>query len=221
MGTTGNEGAGMKAEEFEKFREGVQGVYSFYGKEVSSFALDVWWTALKQFDLAAVVDAFNRHLTNSDCGQWLPKPADIIRTLGGRTQDRALIAWSKVDKAVRSVGPYESVIFDDELIHRVISDMGGWIGFGQKDENEWPFVAKEFVERYRGYAMRGEAAEYAPVLVGIAEAYNARHGHKTELPVLVGNRERAIQVKNGGSTVPAIGLRRMCAGDEHKLALVK
>lgn len=198
----------MKAEEFKKFCEGVQGVYSFYGKEVSNFALDVWWTALKQFDLAVVVDAFNRHLTNADCGQWLPKPADIIRALSGRTQDRALIAWSKVDKAVRVVGPHESVIFDDARIHRVISDMGGWIGFGDKSETEWPFVSKEFVERYRGYAMRGDIPVYAPVLIGISEAYNTQKGLGSENPVLIGNKDDAIAVMNKGALVQSIGINR-------------
>lgn len=35
-----------------------------------------------------------------------------------------MVAWNKVDKAVRQVGAWTSVMFDDALIHRVISDMG-------------------------------------------------------------------------------------------------
>jgi len=77
-----------------------------------------------------------RHLMNPDTGQFLPKPADIVRMLGGRTLDRALMAWAKVDKAVRQIGTYESVVFDDALIHRVLHEMGGWVGMGQKTENE-------------------------------------------------------------------------------------
>lgn len=204
----------MKQDDFEKFREGVQGVYSFYGKDVSDFALDVWWSALRAYDLAAVIESFNRHLMNPDSGQWLPKPADIVKMFGGRTQDRAMQAWSKVDRAVRSVGTYESVAFDDPLIHRALHEMGGWIGLGMKTEDEWPFVAKEFENRYRGYAMRSETPEYPPVLIGIAEAHNSQNSLKTDPPRLIGNAERAELVMRGGANVNLIGTAR--AGDKLK-----
>ena len=58
----------MEIDDFQKFHEGIAGVMSFYGKSVSRFALDVWWTALRRFDLAAIVEAFNRHLANPDTG---------------------------------------------------------------------------------------------------------------------------------------------------------
>ena len=118
------------------FCKGLSGVYAFYGKQVSTFAVDVWWQALKAFDLPAVTEAFNRHLVNPDTGQFLPKPADIVRMLRGTTQDSALIAWTKVDKAVRHVGPWCDVVFDDALIHRVLHDMGGWASLGVKNEKE-------------------------------------------------------------------------------------
>lgn len=198
----------MNQKDFEKFREGIEGVHSFYGKEVSAFALDVWWNALRAYDLPAVIDSFNRHLMNPDSGQWLPKPADIVKMFGGRTQDRALMAWSKVDRAVRSVGNYESVAFDDPLIHRVLQEMGGWIGMGQKTEDDWPFVAKEFENRYRGYAMRSETPDYPPVLIGIAQAHNEQKGHKSDRPRLIGNAEQAELVMAGGSNVNLIGFSR-------------
>lgn len=198
----------MNQEDFQKFHEGIEGVHTFYSKELSQFALDVWWNALKAYDLAAVIDSFNRHLMNPDTGQWLPKPADIVKMFGGRTQDRALQAWSKVDRAVRSVGNYESVAFDDPLIHRVLHEMGGWIGMGQKTEDEWPFVAKEFENRYRGYAMRSETPDYPPVLMGISEAHNSQKGLRTDRPRLIGNAQRAEQVMAGGAEVNLIGMGR-------------
>lgn len=199
----------MRTEDFEAFVSGLSGVHAFYGKDVSPFAADVWWNALKPFDLTAVVDAFNRHLTNPDNGQFLPKPADIIRMLGGRTEDRALVAWAKVDRAVRSVGNYASVVFDDALIHRCISDMGGWVGFGQKTEDEWPFVGKEFQTRYRGYAMRGESPDYLPVLIGISEAYNSRKGLRIEPPKLIGDATKAQAVLSGGNAGQMLSVHDM------------
>jgi hypothetical protein len=195
----------MQVDDFQKFHDGIAGVMGFYGKSVSRFALDVWWTALKSYELPAIVDAFNRHLANPDAGQFAPKPADIIRMLQGSTQDSALRAWAKVDRAVRSIGTYCDVVFDDALIHRVIQDMGGWIGLGTKSEGEWPFVAKEFENRYRGFRSRNEHPPYAPVLIGIATAHNEPKGFESGKPVLIGTRELAERVLREGASQPMLG----------------
>jgi len=207
----------MRTDDFQKFHDGIVGVMGFYGRSVSSFALDVWWTALKGHDLTAIVDAFNRHLANPDAGQFPPKPADIIRMLRGSTQDSALRAWAKVDQAVRCVGIYADVVFDDALIHRVIQDMGGWIALGDKGEDEWPFVAKEFENRYRGFRSRNEYPEYPASLIGIVTAYNNRKGFKTDPPVLIGSEQLARQVLCGGTDKPALGFKRL--GDDLKDAV--
>ncbi|WP_186056520.1 DUF6475 domain-containing protein [Burkholderia gladioli] len=187
----------------------MSGVYGFYGKDVSDFAVDVWWNAMLPFDFEAVKDAINRHCVNPDSGQFLPKPADVVKMLSGSTQDAALVAWAKVDRAVREVGTYRSVVFDDAVIHRVVTDMGGWVPLGTKDDKEWPFVRNEFVNRYRGYRMRSETPEYLPVLIGIAEAANSKAGFQSERPTLIGNPKLARQVALGGSNKPLLGVTQM------------
>lgn len=189
----------MTENDFEKFRQGLSGVYGFYDKEINNFALDLWWNALKQYDLSAITQAFNRHVINTEAGKWLPKPADIIRMLQGSTQDTALRAWAKVDKAVRRVGTYVDVVFDDPLIHRVLHDMGGWIAMGQKAEDEWPFVAKEFENRYRGFRERSEIPSYPPKLIGIANAHNESQGLPLQPYVMIGDEKSCYQVLAGSS----------------------
>ncbi|QOJ19504.1 MAG: hypothetical protein HRU77_01610 [Gammaproteobacteria bacterium] len=198
----------MTEHDFQKFHDGLVGVYSFYDKEINDFALDLWWNALKQYDLAAITQAFGRHVVNTESGKWLPKPADIIRMLQGSTQDAALIAWAKVDKAVRHKGCYVDVVFDDPLIHRVLHDMGGWIPLGQKNEDEWPFVAKEFENRYRGFRERSEIPEYPAVLTGIANAYNSSKGLKLEPFVMIGDTDKCQRVITGGTDKPLIGFQQ-------------
>ena len=196
----------MQTHEFEQFRTLLAGVHDFYARDLSEFSLSVWWESMRQYDLAAVTQAMNRHVMNPDNGQFMPKPADVRKMLGGTSADAALRAWAKVDKAVRQVGNYASVAFDDPLIHRVISEMGGWIGLGQKTEDEWPFVAKHFENLYRGYAMRGEQPDYPPVLVGIAQADSEARGLRFDPPRLVGDQEKAMAVIAGGDSRPAIGM---------------
>ena len=194
----------MQTAEIDRFTELLCGVFELYAREVSPFSVRIWWEALRPFDLAAVQLAMSRHVQNPDAGQFPPKPADVIRMLGGTTQDGALRAWAKVDRAVRMVGVYASVAFDDALIHRVLHDMGGWVGLGNKREDEWPFVAREFENRYRGYAMRGERPQYPAVLVGIADAENVRRGFRGDPPRLVGDAAAAAIVMQGGTDRPLI-----------------
>jgi hypothetical protein len=187
----------------------IAGVYAFYDKGFSDFAGRVWWEAVKPFDLSAVTDALNRHCVNPDVGQFMPKPADVVRMLQGSTQDAGLVAWAKVDRAIREVGTYRSVVFEDALIHRIVLEMGGWVLLGAKGEDEWPFVKNEFVNRYRGYRGRSEIPDYPPVLIGMAEAHNRKAGFQVEAPVLIGNPDAAGRVLAGGSSVPVLQFQQM------------
>ena len=184
-------------------------VYAFYRRDFSEFAGNVWWTAMRPYDFGAVQDAIGRHSVNPDTGQFMPMPADVVKMLQGSTQDSALVAWAKVDKGLRQVGPYESVVFDDAIIHRVLHDMGGWIAFAMKTDREWPFVAKEFENRYRGYRVRSETPDFPPVLVGITEDQNSQNERPSRPPVMIGDREKAKQVMLGGSDKLLVAFERM------------
>lgn len=198
----------MKQKDFDSFSQMVSAIGDLYGKVMSEWSIGIWWGALQHFDLAAVREALNRHVRNPDSGQFMPKPADVVRMIQGTTADAALHAWAKVDKAARQVGPYRSVVFDDPIIHRVLHDMGGWVGLGTKNEDEWPFVGKEFENRYRGYRARNEVPEYPPVLTGIAGMHNDQNGFRSEPPTLIGNPEQAKLVLTGGTTQPLIGMQQ-------------
>lgn len=201
----------MQPGDIEVFRETIQGVHSFYGKDVSAFAIDVWWQALKPYDLDAVRDALGRHCVNPDTGQFLPRPADVVKMLEGTTLDAAVVAWSKVDRAVQAVGTYASVVFDDPLIHAVLDDMGGWVPLGKKSIDEWPFVAKEFQTRYRGYKLRRETPVYPSVLIGIIDGENGQHGFALSSPTLIGNPLIAKRVMSVGTNQPRLTITRGAA----------
>jgi hypothetical protein len=184
-------------------------IYGFYGQKLSEPNLDLWWQTMQSFDIKVLTEALSLHLINRDNGQFLPKPADIMRVLQGSSQDSALIAWTKVDKALHSVGPYASVVFDDEIIQQVLQDMGGWIALGTKKEAEWPFVANEFVSRYRGYCQHGRLKIWPAVLMGMAQASNECHGFSSAAPVLIGDPQKAQYVLSKGTQTSRIGITRL------------
>jgi hypothetical protein len=197
-----------KQADYERFLTVLTGVADYYGKELSEGVISLYWQGLQQYDIDAVEKALWDHTQNPDNGQFMPKIADLTRAMQGRTQDQAAVAWSKVDAAVRRVGTYQDVVFDDSIIHRVIADMGGWIWFGNQVEDEWPFVAKNFENRYRGYKLRGETPEYAPVLIGMANAQNQQQGFRGNPPILIGNQAKANSVMLAGTNAPLLEMRQ-------------
>lgn len=184
-------------------------ICEYYGKEASIGVIQIYWEGLKQYDLQAVSQAMWNHAKNPDNGQFMPKIADIARGLQGRTVDQGSIAWAKVDRAVRTVGTYADVVFDDPLIHRVIQDMGGWIKLGQADENEWPFIEKRFVTAYQGYRMRSEQPAYPDRLIGMANAQNQVSGQPMQPPRLLGDQDKAKHILLSGETRPAEQMRQI------------
>ena len=193
--------------ELQEFAKTLLAVADYYGKELSTGVVDLYWQGLREYDLDAVRRALWAHARNPDTGQFMPKIADVAKVMQGRTSDQAATAWSKVDQAVRRVGTYQCVVFDDPVIHRVIADMGGWTLIGAKDDKEWPFVAKDFENRYRGYRMRDETPEYPPVLIGMANAHNSQQGFRQNPPILVGDERKANQVRLGGTTAPLLSMK--------------
>lgn len=186
----------MTPDDFEGFSALMSITAEQYGKTMSNGLLKLYWQALEQYDFAAVRAALSAHIQNPDVGQFMPKIADIIRVIAGRTEDQALAAWTKVDRAVRTVGSYRDVVFDDPVIHFAIRDMGGWTSLCSKTEDEWPFVRNEFVTRYRGYLTTQHRPESVPALSGSANTYNSAHGFQKFIqpPALVGNKAEAQKV---------------------------
>lgn len=199
----------MKNDDKPQFAALMGALSEYYNRDISDALIGMYWQGLEHYELAAVREALNRHMQNTDTGQFFPKIADIGKMLSGTSNDRALLAWAKVDKALRHIGPYQTVAFDDALIHRVLQDMGGWISLGMQTDDEWPFVAKEFENRYRGFSLRNERPDYPKSLIGLAEANNQKEGFGIEPPVLIGNAEQAKRVLLGGSNTPMIGFTRV------------
>lgn len=169
-----------------------------YGRQLPEGVLMLYWQALQGFELRDVSEAIGAHLRNPDTGQFFPKPADIVRMIEGSTESAAAVAWTKVEQAVKHIGTYRDVVFDDPLIHRVIQDMGGWIQLGTKTIDAWAFVGKDFQARYRAYRQRRVIPDYPPRLIGQANGHNRSHGFALEPPAYVGDHERCALIEQRG-----------------------
>jgi len=165
-----------------------------YRQELSPDVVELWWNVLADYDLAAIKQALTKHLRNPDTGQYMPKPADVIKFMSGSTQDAALMAWAKVHACVRRHGSWSDMVFDDPIVHAVIQDMGGWIKLCEMLETDVPFRGKEFENRYRAYARQQQRVQCLPVMIGRATLHNQANGYDSPPPEMIGNEEKCREM---------------------------
>lgn len=198
----------MNKENRESFFSFMTGVCELYGKKASKELLAIYWQALERYQLADILQAINAHTLNPDSGQYMPKPADVVRYIDGGQQSQAMRAWSKVEKAIRTVGGYQSIIFDDAIIHQVISDMGGWIALASVAGDKLSLKAMEFEKRYQGFKINPPKS-WPCKLIGIVEARNSAEGFKPPAPVLIGEQAKCLLVHDKGSEQSGPEVKRL------------
>lgn len=211
----------MTYEDKARFAALMAGVAEVYTKKMTTQLLGIYWRALEHFDYYDIETACNVHVAKntSQQGGFMPKPSDITRYIEGDNEIRALQALSKVESAMRHLGSYSSVAFDDPIIHAVLDDMGGWVRYCGCKENEIPFQANQFIKRYQGYLYR-KLDRYPRYLIGIVERSYELHGFQyKQLPALVGDKAKAEAVikKGTGSVVEIHYEQKLLAPSDKKL----
>lgn len=184
----------MRRHEMVDFQNLLTDAMAFYGKDVSEFALNVWWQACEPFAFEQVAKAFTAHAMDTDRGQFAPKPADIARQLGGTKTDASLRAWSKLHSAMSDVGAYRDVAFDDAVIHRIVEDMGGWVKLCRMPTDQLSYLQHRFTESYKSYA--GTEFSYPRSLGGDRsnDGMYAKRGLQPPKPALIGDKDKAMRV---------------------------
>jgi hypothetical protein len=100
---------------------------------------------------------------------------------GGSKEDlhrRALLAWDAVRKAITEHGYYQSVQFDDPVIHSCIEALGGWQDLCSTPIEEIKWREKRFLELYPAFATTKK--EHPQYLVGYVEQQNRLNNYSSE-----------------------------------------
>lgn len=194
----------MNLDDLDFFREKLTIIGVMYNREVSDHFIEIYWDVLKGYEITDVSSAFASHMKDADSGQYFPKPSDIVRLIEGSGETKALKAWAKVDRAMRQVGTYPSVAFDDPIIHAVVSDMGGWHPLCMTNLEEIPYKNNEFRKRYMGYVNK-PPEKYPRYFIGIHEAHNSAYGFPVEPPILIGEDWKPKYMQITSSETKQIG----------------
>jgi hypothetical protein len=149
-------------------------LFALYGRRAEPLQAKAYKMALADVPLDALTVAVEEAMRTC---KFLPTPAEL-RDLaaGGNAEERGMAAWILLNRAIRQVGPYCSLLVADHALARAIEDVfGGWpeanSAAGQLNEPAWQAKRKEFVLAYK-IQQRTPATAPRAYLPGIADRSN-------------------------------------------------
>lgn len=108
--------------------------WRFYGKIPEGEDIAAWFELLESYPLSAVSSAFKAHLLDTKSGQYLPKPADIVKHLSATCADMhpgGDEAWGLLVRFIndeRETGLYTDPIRQGWEACQPILDLGDEVG---------------------------------------------------------------------------------------------
>lgn len=207
----------MTNDDFDDFVDLWSAVYESlpHAKQPTDRSIAIEFETLKPHcELKDVRRALSAHKANDKDGMFAPVAAHLMKYIRGDSESRSLSAWTMVERAVQSVGNYESVVFPEPAIMAAIIDMGGWLELCKVTEKELPFKKQEFVKRYNGYMVQ-PPREWPRHLPGLTELSNLKEfPDQVPDPKLIGDTQKCLMVyQNGSSNKPKMVSLKEAAKD--------
>lgn len=101
-------------------------------------------------------------------------------------ETRSNAAWEGLLTAIRQVGGYSTVSFDDAAVTATVRSLGGWVALTEKTTEELTrFVRPQFIQTYKSLVAVGVRAEAASPLPGLLDIENNKAGYTPQEPTLV------------------------------------
>lgn len=149
----------MIEQDKRKFKELMSGVGEIYSKDITKPLLSIYFNALEDLSIEQAAQAFTNHVRSTGKeSTFFPKPADLIRQIEGSTEqkkdaveDRAMIAWACVERALSKVGPYGTLKLDDKQAMAAVKAMGGWQSLCKATYDQMTWKKKEFIKTYETF----------------------------------------------------------------------
>ena len=134
----------MRDDEYKQFSElWLSFCAGRQGKLPAPKALAVIFGALKDLSLD---DVRRGLIIQSRQSEFMPTAASVLNCAKGRPEDRAIVAWLMVQKAMRKLGSRTSVRFEDPAASFAVDALGGWYDLVTAEKTDWQ--AKRFSDAY-------------------------------------------------------------------------
>ena len=138
--------------------------------------VELFFQAMSDLSIEQLKTAVLSLINTRTITSTFPVPGEIRAALSGGDK-AAMIALDKAEKAASHIGAYDSVVFDDPVIHMVIDSMGGWPKFCVPDDDQdWHWHQKEFKRLYDAFS---KTPRQCPrVLAGRSGLVNGSNGRE-------------------------------------------
>ena len=145
-------------EKKKKFKTAMLNMFEVYNKEITSSLLLTYWGILKAYKMEDIERAIALHVGDSDAGRFIPKPANLMHHIAGKTrqtekliEDKAQIAWAVIMGEIGRVGRYGRLKMEDKQALAAVQALGGWQRLCGSTTEQLTWMKKEFAAIYETY----------------------------------------------------------------------
>lgn len=204
----------MQEQDKNRFAQTMLALAEAFNSEISDQGLHLRFEAMREHSIEAVEKACIAVMRTRKYTTSMPTVAEVLEHIqGGNVEHRAEVEAATVLQAISRHGGYASVVFDDPVTQAVIQmGYGGWAKLcAECMEHERKWTLRDIARMYRAYAAQGVHVQGH--LAGQTEIDNSAKGYPelAPAPMLVGDRRRAQQVLEQGTTAAAIEHRERAA----------
>jgi len=148
----------MQKHEQDEFKKTMIGLGEYYGKEITSSLLEIYWYDLKPLSIDQFKEVVSLHRKNPDNGQFFPKVADIEKMIGGNSKqqeqaltDKSEMQWLVVLGEIKRVGSWGSLKIEDQQAMAAVQSLGGWKFVCSQTQDQLVWLGKRFVDSYKNF----------------------------------------------------------------------
>lgn len=188
----------MTRQDAARFSSSLAAMAALFEKEPVPQVVEIYFRALERFSIGEVEEGISKACSTM---KFFPKPVELIDCITGGTgnlADKAMVEACRVLEAIKSVGTYVTVCFDDAVTQAVIvQQFGGWAKFGDMLADAEKWFIKDFCAGYQAFS-RQNVRHYG-ALPGWSHMQNALTGReREETPVYIGDVEKAKAIHAQG-----------------------
>ena len=204
----------MNSQDLPRFASSLTAMAVLFDKSITPQVTEIYFRALANFTIDEVEAGISKACHTL---KFFPRPVELTEAVAGGSaniDDKAITEACRVLEAIKAVGTYCSVVFDDPVTQAVIvQQFGGWSRFSELREDEEKWFIKDFSNGYKAFARMG--VKHYGAMPGIAASQNALTGRQwNEDPVLIGDKQKALAVRAQGAQElpPGEGFRHISDG---------
>jgi hypothetical protein len=166
-------------------------------RTMSNVGMDLYYETVKHLDVETWNRAVSGVIANNKYA-GIPQPAEILEATG-QNEDKdaqAMLAMEKIKEAIRDHGPYQSVVFDDPIIHMLVSSHDkGWPGLCDMTLEEHKWLWKDWIKLYKAYQIRPK--RYPARLIGLVEGQDVPllDWQKEQMVSYVGDKAKCLEIE--------------------------